>query len=167
MVAPPTLHQPRRRLPRYVLVFPTTKGNTSPFDGSHLHSFALFLRPLAFRSSQTSRTSPSPGIPPQTTLQTGTFNLYVRQRRTCPNPRITPTRNVMLSCTTSLSERRSKNCIGRSRTMKSLPHCPLSELFPNFLRAPEFHSTSYLISTQCVTLVLGVQPCRCSRVCID
>jgi hypothetical protein len=83
------------------------------------------------RSSRISKTSPSPAIPPLLTRRTGRLILFATQRKMFPNPRITPTRNVMLYCTTCPSGQRSRNCIGRSRIMKISLYCPRLGSFLN------------------------------------
>ena len=119
-------------------LLPTAEGHLSPSGvvvelspHSHLHFSAFPPRSIISRSSRTSKTSPSPGTLLLMIRQMGTLSLCGKQRRTYPSPKITPTRNVMLSCTTSLSEQQNKNSIGHSKTMKSLLHCPTSESFLN------------------------------------
>lgn len=103
-----------------------------PFDlmiiSCFLHPFVAFSMPcLISRSLKISKTSPRPTVMSLMTRQIRILHSYARRKETFPNPRITPTRNVMLYCTTSPLEQRSKSYIGHSRIMKILLHCPLSE----------------------------------------
>ena len=163
MAGPLILHRPRRQLPRYVFVFPPPRARPSP---RALSSDLMSAPSIAFRSSRTSRTNPSPEARSLMVQQTVTLNLCVKRRRTSPNPRVTSIRNVMLSCTTSLSEQLSKNYIGHSRTTKSLLHSLLLESSPNLWPVPVFRWISYQILTRYVPHS-DVLPCRYLAICIN
>lgn len=139
--------------------FHTANGNTSPSGMPVVRFVVLTPIPSLFvmsRSSRTLRISPSPRTPPRMIRRMGTSSSYVKRRGMCPNQSIIPTRSVTLSCTISRSERRSKNYIGHSKTMKSFLRYPLSGSFHNSRPVAEYRSTSCLTSIQYVTLMLSI-----------
>ena len=126
-----TIAQVRPHVP-VVREIPPSGITAGSFRGAYLDFFTTRGIQIVknFESKSESENSPL-GDPADKDIE-----LVREAMKTCLNPRIIRVRNASLSCIISLLEQRSKNCIGPTKTLKSLLRSPLLEASPTSSLAP-------------------------------